>query len=502
MMALSRTVTSMRALRSQTRATPPRAPHRAASTLTLVSASCQARWASNVRVRNRRRASMNAAVCASLRQNNRAMTTAYYDAARTARVTKELLVTMDLERVSERMVRDAVRAKLRANDDALGYEGDSNHDDYGARATRDVDPNVIKRAIDEFLTYGTPDESWVEVEEPWHDAADARANPIKRERTPDAFATSPPLVKRMKRESDRKDSRVAVPYVSSSAVAASAAVEGGDADRNRVLNATRALGADGGSAKDIAKFTKLDKSGVNKILYALASSGVVMQVGGDSGAPVWVAREEMGARATSSGATTMPAMPAMSQSHSQSYVEHAASGTVPPAAARVVPMPSSSPSRTVASTSAGTTAEAVEGQVAELSTTKRLVVRKFKSATLVDIREYYQKTKGEGPWLPGKKGISLNASQWQALSKAMGSIPDAMAEAERSKNEVTVCDLGGNRKCTASVYKGMVLLNVREYYEKNGVLCPGAKGVALSKDAAMKFLESVERVNAAVEALG
>ena len=500
MMALSRTVTSMRAMRSQTRATPPLAPHRGASSPTPVSASCFtalgvecARAKPSPRVDECRTARLTP------RRNNRAMTTAYYDAARTARVTKELLVTMDLERVSERMVRDAVRAKLCANDDAHGDAGDSNHDDGGARATRDVDPNVIKRTIDEFLTHGTVGDPY---EAPWRDAADARANAIKGERAPDTYALSPPLVKRMKLEGDREDASVTVPYVSSSPVVASAVVVGGDADRMRVLNATRALGADGGSAKDIAKFTKLDKSGVNKILYALASSGVVVQVGGDGGAPVWVAREEMGARAMSSGATTMPAMPAMSQSHSQSYVEHAASGTVPPAAARVVSMPSSSPSRTVASTSAGTTAEAVEGQVAELSTTKRLVVRKFKSATLVDIREYYQKTKGEGPWLPGKKGISLNASQWQALSKAMGSIPDAMAEAERSKNEVTVCDLGGNRKCTASVYKGMVLLNVREYYEKNGVLCPGAKGVALSKDAAMKFLESVERVDAAVEALG
>ena len=60
---------------------------------------------------------------------------------------------------------------------------------------------------------------------------------------------------------------------------------------------------------------------------------------------------------------------------------------------------------------------AVEKQVVALAPNKRVTVRKWNDATLVDIREYYQ-IGGEGPYKPGKKGISLSVEQWsKTLSK-------------------------------------------------------------------------------------
>ncbi|KAJ9058644.1 hypothetical protein DSO57_1010218 [Entomophthora muscae] len=49
-------------------------------------------------------------------------------------------------------------------------------------------------------------------------------------------------------------------------------------------------------------------------------------------------------------------------------------------------------------------------------TTKRLTVRSFKGKSYVDFREFYEK---DGKHLPGKKGISLSAEQWEAVKKSI-----------------------------------------------------------------------------------
>lgn len=59
----------------------------------------------------------------------------------------------------------------------------------------------------------------------------------------------------------------------------------------------------------------------------------------------------------------------------------------------------------------------------ELSSKRRITVRRWKKSILVDIREYWD---DGGQLRPGKKGISLSLDQWQQLMKLGPSIDRAI----------------------------------------------------------------------------
>jgi hypothetical protein len=58
-----------------------------------------------------------------------------------------------------------------------------------------------------------------------------------------------------------------------------------------------------------------------------------------------------------------------------------------------------------------------------LDRNRQLKVREFRGKVLIDIREYYEK---DGQLLPGKKGISLSATQWQKLKEIIPEVDEAM----------------------------------------------------------------------------
>ena len=61
----------------------------------------------------------------------------------------------------------------------------------------------------------------------------------------------------------------------------------------------------------------------------------------------------------------------------------------------------------------------------ELSGTRRVTVRKFRSSILIDIREYYE-DKESNEERPGKKGISLTKEQYEKLKELIPEIDTAV----------------------------------------------------------------------------
>lgn len=77
------------------------------------------------------------------------------------------------------------------------------------------------------------------------------------------------------------------------------------------------------------------------------------------------------------------------------------------------------------------------------------------------IREYYV-TNGE--YRPGKKGISLSSEQFNALNAEKKSIRQAIAD----RNTSFKVPLSSKRKVVVSEFKGSLLVDIREFYEKMG----------------------------------
>lgn len=61
-----------------------------------------------------------------------------------------------------------------------------------------------------------------------------------------------------------------------------------------------------------------------------------------------------------------------------------------------------------------------------------------------------------------------------------------------------IFDLGKNRKVSVREFKGKVLIDIREFYNKDGKDLPGKKGIALSGEQWRTLIESADEINAAI----
>lgn len=60
-------------------------------------------------------------------------------------------------------------------------------------------------------------------------------------------------------------------------------------------------------------------------------------------------------------------------------------------------------------------------------------------------------------------------------------------------------ELGNNRFVSVSEFKGKMLVNIREYYEKEGKLNPGKKGISLSRDQYLALKKTIKIIDDLLE---
>ncbi|KAH6985941.1 transcriptional Coactivator p15-domain-containing protein [Ilyonectria sp. MPI-CAGE-AT-0026] len=63
-------------------------------------------------------------------------------------------------------------------------------------------------------------------------------------------------------------------------------------------------------------------------------------------------------------------------------------------------------------------------------------------------------------------------------------------------------ELSNKRRVGVSQFKKMSLINIREFYEKDGKTLPGKKGISLSVEQYTALLKAVPAINAALRDLG
>jgi len=73
------------------------------------------------------------------------------------------------------------------------------------------------------------------------------------------------------------------------------------------------------------------------------------------------------------------------------------------------------------------------------------------------------------------------------------SAPAATAMAGKSK-EASSWELGNKRKVTVEAFKGRVYVGIREFYEKDGELLPGKKGINLTPEQFESLLTYSEEI--------
>jgi len=66
---------------------------------------------------------------------------------------------------------------------------------------------------------------------------------------------------------------------------------------------------------------------------------------------------------------------------------------------------------------------------------------------------------------------------------------------------VVVADLGANRRVMVSKFRGTSYVSVREFYEKDGEMRPGRKGISLPEEQWRAVLAARDLVDAAVDAI-
>jgi Transcriptional Coactivator p15 (PC4) len=177
-----------------------------------------------------------------------------------------------------------------------------------------------------------------------------------------------------------------------------------------------------------------------------------------------------------------------------SHAVEQAAASLPEASAASKPLQQPAPAATItevaaapAPAPAGTEVSGTGDTLWPLGGSKFASVGTFKGQKLIGLREFYDK---DGKWMPGKKGISLSAEQFSMLRRNVAAISAAHAAGNASLS----VELGSKRFVRINIFKGVRLVDVRQMYEKDGELKPGAKGLAMDEKQWVALTEALESI--------
>jgi len=147
----------------------------------------------------------------------------------------------------------------------------------------------------------------------------------------------------------------------------------------------------------------------------------------------------------------------------------------------------------------------------KLSSKRRITLKKWSGKVLVDIREFYE---AGGSMKPGRKGISLTIDQLERIEILENLVEDAIEQLEDGENRLTDSEyrimtddgsiafkLSSKRRLTVEKWNSKILINVREWYDSDGKMKPGKKGIALTKDQWHKLTKMLPDIQTKKESL-
>ncbi|KAL5554910.1 hypothetical protein UlMin_037146 [Ulmus minor] len=65
-------------------------------------------------------------------------------------------------------------------------------------------------------------------------------------------------------------------------------------------------------------------------------------------------------------------------------------------------------------------------------------------------------------------------------------------------DDVVVCEIAKNRRVAVRNWQGRIMVDIREFYVKDGKQCPGKKGISLSMDQWNILRKHVDEIDRAV----
>ncbi|KAJ8629527.1 hypothetical protein MRB53_022850 [Persea americana] len=76
--------------------------------------------------------------------------------------------------------------------------------------------------------------------------------------------------------------------------------------------------------------------------------------------------------------------------------------------------------------------------------------------------------------------------------------PKRSADDDEDTDSITICDISKNRRVSVRTWQGKAVVDIREFYMKDGKQMPGKKGISLSMDQWKILRDHVDEIDQVV----